>query len=73
MGVTEILGLALSIVDQVMGMLPNYEQKKRKEFYKLKRKYEEELVKDFSERDHDLILTYQSELRDFLKAFQKEL
>lgn len=73
MGITEIIGLSLSIVDKFLDKLPNYEQKKKEKYYKLKRKYNEEITKDYDLRDDNLVIVYRNELLDFLKTFVSEI
>lgn len=67
------LGLALNIVSGVLDKMPDYDQRKRKQYYKLLRKYNDEISKDYPQRDDNLVVTYSSELHDFLQAFSKEI
>jgi len=63
--------LALSITDKLMDKMPNYEQKKRKQFYNLRSRYQEE--KNMEDRDDNLLGHYRDQLLIFLDAFDKEL
>ena len=69
----EWVKLALSFATKLMNKTPDYDQKKRKEFYEKKLSYECEKVKSYPERDDDLILNQKSELQSFLMAFDKEI
>lgn len=67
------LDLALGVVDKVLAILPNYSQRKRAKFYKLKKEYDFEKIKNYYDRDDELIIILRGELRVFIKAFQTEI
>lgn len=69
----EAIELLLKVVDTVLAKLPNYDQKKREQFFDLRTKYENELIKDYPDRDDNLIDTYHDELLRFIKAFVSEI
>lgn len=73
MGVTEIIGLLLGVVDKVLDRLPTYDQKKKEQYFKLRQEYEEELKKDFPERDDSRILDLRDELLNFVSSFKSLL
>jgi len=73
MGITEIVALTLSVIDKVMDKLPNYSQVKRQQFYRLRTKYETEQVKDFPERDDNLVELSRRELIRFIETFAEDL
>jgi len=69
----EIIQLALSITDKLMDKIPNYEQRKREQFHKLRDKYEKEIVKNYPDRDDTRIDDYRDNLLRFLQDFNKEV
>lgn len=73
MGVAEIIGALLSIIDKVMDKLPSYEQAKRNRYHKLKEEYYEELQKIPGERNAARITELYYELVRFANDFAKEL
>lgn len=68
---TEIIGLALSIVDKTLDHVPNYEQRKKEKYHKLKKAYLNELIR--ADRDDNLVIKLELELRQFLETFDSEL
>jgi len=73
MGITEIVGLLLSVVDGVLKKLPDYSQRKKETYFKLRQSYEQELLKDFPNRDDELIILKRMELLEFIRTFQSEI
>ena len=65
--------LALSAIEKLLDHLPNYEQRKRDKFFKLKKEYVEEINKEYYQRDDDKVLNLRDELIVFLESFQKEI
>lgn len=63
--------LILSIVDKTMDKLPNYAEKKKEEFRKLKLAYENEKKSNY--RDDELIQDLQEKILSFLEVFDKEI
>jgi hypothetical protein len=68
-----LLETAMSIADKLMDKIPNYDQRKKEKYYKLKRKYENEKSKVWHERDDQRIDLLRYELCDFLKIFNSEI
>ena len=58
--------LALSIFDKYLDKTPDYDQRQRKKYHALKRKYLKE--KKSSNRDDNLVVLYRNELRLFIEA-----
>ena len=69
----EWITLALSLGDQILKKLPNYDQKKRKDYYEKKSLYTQEKAKTYPERDDDLLLALKEDLYNHLEAFKKEI
>lgn len=68
-----IVDTLLSITDKVMDHLPNYEQRKKKEFRSLRMAYDNEKSKDPSQRDDNLVGVYRDRLLLFVSIFEKEM
>lgn len=68
-----LLSVSLSIANKLMDKIPNYDQKKRKEFYELNMRYVEEKKRVYPDRDDDLIMNLRDQLTAFLEAFDKEI
>lgn len=64
---------ALGVVGKIMDKTPDYDQSKRKKYFKLKEDYENEIKKQYIERDDNLISRLDGELRLFLEAFGIEI
>lgn len=73
MGASQILILAASIADKLLGMMPNYSQKKIEDMHKARMRYLNEINKEILERDDNLISTYHDELFYILQDFDKEI
>ena len=71
MGTVALIGAALSALSSVMSKLPDYDQRKKEKFYKLKAKYENELNK--VDCDDQLIDDLRDELRLFFEVFAEEI
>lgn len=69
----EWLTLALAFGSKLMDKLPDYDQKKRADFYKLKSEYFQLLSAPYEERDDDKILYQKEKLAAFMQAFNKEI
>jgi len=69
----EYLLIALNLANEIMKQIPDYDQRKRKEFYKKVLSLQDEWHKPYDQRDDDLILNLRDELGTFLKAFYKEV
>jgi len=70
-GIKATIDLLLEITNKFMDQLPNYDQRKRKAFHKLKEEYENEKVS--SCRDDNRVDNLRDELRRFIQDFSKEL
>ena len=66
------LELVLSIVDKLLAKTPDYDEKKKKQFYDLKLSYTGELKKTYPERDDDLIMNIRDQLSVWIEAFNNE-
>ncbi len=66
------LELVLSIVDKLLAKTPNYDEKKKKQFYDLKLAYVGESKKTYPERDDDLLMNLRDQLSVWIEAFDKE-
>jgi hypothetical protein len=65
--------LALSLGDQILKKIPNYDQKKRNDYYNKKKLYNQEKAKTYPLRDDDLLLSLKEDLFTHLEAFKKEI
>lgn len=65
--------LALSLGDQILKKIPNYDQKKRNDYYNKKKLYNQEKAKTYPQRDDDLLLSLKEDLFTHLEAFKKEI
>lgn len=72
-GATQILILLAEIASKYMDTLPNYEQSKKEQFFKAKKRYYDEINKDYVDRDDNLVVVYHDELFLILEAFNKEI
>lgn len=68
MGIFEML---LSFGSKLLDQMPDFDQKKKDQFYNLKTQYQKE--KASPNRDDDKLLNLKEELETFLEAFHKEL
>lgn len=71
MGYLQLIAAALSIVDKAMDMAPNYEQRKKQKYYKLKREFLNEITRE--DGDDNRIGNLRDELLQFLETFNKEI
>ena len=72
-GIIATIDLLLSITDKLMDKLPDYSQRKRQQYYKLKKKYDREKSAEFPHRDDNLVDNLRDELIRFVDSFEKEL
>lgn len=63
----------ISLADKALSLVPNYDQRKKKKFYELKERYENEFRKDYPERDDNLIDHYRNDLLCHIQAFSSEI
>jgi len=72
-GVFDAVSMLLSVVSKAMDMIPNYEQRKKKEFFKLMEDYENEKKKAYPARDDNLVGIYRDRLMLFISVFDTEI
>jgi len=53
--------LALKLGQSILDKLPDYDEKKRQKYHDLVRQYNNEITKDYPERDDDLIMNLREE------------
>ena len=63
--------IALSFGSKLLGKIPDYDQKKKSQFFKLQDSYNKEKMNP--DRDDDKLLNIKEELAAFLRAFQEEI
>ena len=73
MGVLNTINLLLSVTDKLMDKLPDYEQRKKEKFLKMKRRYENEKAKQYPDRDDNLIGIYRDRILRFIAIFNSEI
>jgi len=73
MSLIETAGLLFGVVSKFMDKTPNYDQKKKQEYYDLKKEYDEQVKKDFPDRDDELISMLRDELRVLSQVFYEEI
>lgn len=65
--------LAMKLAEHTMSQIPNYEQRKKKEYFKLKNNLNDSWNAPYETRDDDLILNLQDKMSIFLEAFYEEI
>lgn len=73
MGASQILVLAASIFEKYMQTQPDYNQKKKEQFYEAKKRYIDEINKEIMDRDDNLVGVYHDKLFLLLQAFNTEI
>lgn len=71
-----ILGLlesSIKMVDNIMAKRPDYDQKKKEEWLKLRRNYEEERKRPVGYQVHGVIDDHANELMLFINTFTTEI
>lgn len=71
MDYAQIIGALLGVVDKVLEAMPDYEQRKREQYFKLRKKLQEEMSRDLP--DDNLIGNLTDELKLFLESFSQEI
>ena len=66
----ETFTLALSLASKVMDKLPDYDEKKRKEFTKLRDTYNTEIKRSKDTRDHDYIMNLKEQLLPLMQEVE---
>ena len=69
--VTEVITLFLSVFDKVLDRMPNYSQRKKKQYYKLKKAYLDEIKSE--NRSDTAVDVYFGDLILFIECFGAEL
>lgn len=67
------LVLAAKFAEKYIQTLPNYNQKKKEQFYEAKKRYFDEIKKEVIDRDDNRVGNYYDELHLILEAFDKEI
>ena len=67
----EVVTIIISLVDKLLGKLPDYKERKQKEWSELKQDYLAEINKPLSERDADKILNMRDEILLLAKEISK--
>jgi len=73
LGITEVLGALLSVIDKVMDRIPTVEQSRKKKYHNLKEEYYEELQKPPGSRDANKLTDIYYQLVRFATDFAKDL
>lgn len=69
----QYLLLAMKLAEKIMDKLPDYDQRKKEQFYKLKTKLNNAWNSPYETRDDDLILNLQDQMKIFLESFYEEI
>ena len=70
-GITEVITLLLSIFDKVLDKTPDFDQKKKNQYFKLKKEYEDE--KKSINRDDNRVDNLRDKLLLFVETYSKEI
>jgi len=71
--VVKAIEQASQAISKLMDKIPNYDQRKKKKYYKLKRSLNEQRKLVYPKRDDELILNLADELYDLGEIFYKEI
>lgn len=69
----QYLFLAMKLAEGFMDQIPNYDQRKKKEYYNLKNRLNDSWNAPWEKRDDDLILNLQEKMKVFLESFYEEI
>ena len=69
----ELITLALGVVSKSLDKFPNYDQRKKEQFHKLRKKLAEERMKEQYCRDDNEIVKLEQEVKMFLQDFNSYL
>lgn len=69
--VTGIIEKTLSIADKLLDKIPNYDQRKRDQYHKLKKIYRDE--RDKENQDMDLMLDLLDMVNDIFDTYHREI
>lgn len=72
-GITALVAALFSVTDKLLDKMPDYDQRKKEKYFKLRTRYNDEFKKDYPSRDDDLILNLRDELLSFIDTFSKEV
>ena len=73
MSVISLISSSMSVIEKYMDKTPNYPQKKREEFFRIKNSLDNEMKKEYPLRDDDLIMNIRDEYILFAETFAKEI
>lgn len=71
--IVEAATVLISLVNKLIDLFPDYEQKKKEEFYYLKKRYEEAKSQSFPLRDDNQVEIYRNDLIRFIETFNTYL
>lgn len=71
MGTVEIVGIALKLFDSILDKMPDYEQRKKEDYWDTKKEYLEELHAE--NRDDNRLLWLRDQLMEMVSVFADEL
>lgn len=71
--ILELLVLVLGIAKKILDRMPSYAESKKEEFYFLTQRFEDEISKEYPDRDDSKCDIYRRELLLFLRAFSDEI
>lgn len=71
--IAEIVKLLLSITDKILDRMPTYAQSKREQYFYLRKRYENEIAKEYPNRDDNLCGVYRRDLLLYLAVFDTEI
>ena len=72
-GVADAVTMLLSVVEKTMDFIPNYEQRKKKEYRTLRTAYENEKKKAWDDIDDNLVGIYRDRLMLFIAIYNNEI
>lgn len=73
MNILGTVDLLLSVTGKLLDKLPDYDQRKKEKFYKLQKEYNEEITKEYPQRDDNKIANLRDEIKLFTSTFIKEI
>lgn len=71
--ILELLMLALGIAKKILDRMPSYAESKKEEFYYLTKRFEDEVAKDYPDRDDNVCDICRRDLMLFLRSFSDEI
>lgn len=69
----QYIAIILELATAVLEKIPDYSQRRKNEFYSLKKDYTNELLKNYLDRDDNKITILRNKISDFAKVFTAEL